>query len=45
MSSGLWRVRPARSADLPAVLELARLTGGGFTNLPMDEAALARRLA
>ena len=42
---GEWRVRPARAADLPAVLELARLTGGGFTNLPMDEAALARRLA
>jgi arginine N-succinyltransferase len=43
--NNLWRVRPASSADLPAVLELARLTGGGFTNLPMDEAALARRLA
>ena len=43
--TGLWRVRPARMEDLPAVLELARLTGGGFTNLPMDETALARRLA
>ncbi|WP_156254511.1 arginine N-succinyltransferase [Sandarakinorhabdus oryzae] len=42
---GLWRVRPARMDDLPAVLELARLTGGGFTNLPQDEGALARRLA
>jgi len=42
---GEWRVRPARAADLPAVLELAKLTGGGFTNLPQDEGALARRLA
>lgn len=42
--AGLWRVRPARRDDLPAVMALARLTGGGFTNLPPDEAALARRL-
>lgn len=41
----LWRVRPARGDDLPAILELAHLTGGGFTNLPADEASLARRLA
>lgn len=40
-----WRVRPARGSDLPAILDLAQLTGGGFTNLPADEAALARRLA
>jgi hypothetical protein len=40
-----WRVRPARAADLPALMDLARLTGGGFTNLPADEAALAERLA
>ena len=43
--SDLWRVRPARSSDLPAILELAQLTGGGFTNLPADADALARRLA
>jgi arginine N-succinyltransferase len=43
--SGLWRVRPARSGDLPAIFDLAQRTGGGFTNLPADEAALARRLA
>lgn len=43
--SGFWRVRPARASDLPAVLDLARLTGGGFTNLPPDEGALAKRLA
>ena len=40
-----WRVRAARGADLPALMDLARLTGGGFTNLPPDEAALAERLA
>ncbi|WP_372917365.1 arginine N-succinyltransferase [Sandarakinorhabdus sp.] len=45
IAPGQWRVRPARAADLPAVLELAKLTGGGFTNLPPDEAALARRIA
>jgi arginine N-succinyltransferase len=42
--TGLWRVRASRPDDLPAVLALARLTGGGFTNLPPDEASLARRL-
>jgi arginine N-succinyltransferase len=41
---GLWRVRPAHADDLPAVLALARLTGGGFTNLPPDAEALARRI-
>ena len=40
----LWRVRAARPDDLDAVLALARLTGGGFTNLPPDADALARRL-
>ena len=40
-----WRVRAACSADLPALLDLANLTGGGFTNLPADEPALAERLA
>jgi arginine N-succinyltransferase len=42
--AGLWRVRPARRDDLDAVLALARLTGGGFTNLPPDAEALSRRL-
>jgi arginine N-succinyltransferase len=41
----LWRVRPARIDDLPAILALAQITGGGFTNLPADETALAKRLA
>ena len=45
MIGGQWRVRPARADDLPAVLDLARLTGGGFTNLPADADALARRIA
>jgi arginine N-succinyltransferase len=40
-----WHVRAARAADLPALLELAQLTGGGFTNLPADAPALAARLA
>ena len=40
-----WRVRAARRSDLPALLELAQLTGGGFTNLPADAPALAERLA
>lgn len=40
-----WRVRAARSADLPALFDLAMLTGGGFTNLPADTDALAERLA
>ena len=40
-----WRVRAARSTDLPALLDLAKLTGGGFTNLPADAPALAERLA
>ena len=45
IAPGSWRVRPARAADLPAILELAKLTGGGFTNLPADEGSLARRIA
>ncbi len=37
-------VRPARMADLPRVLELAKGTGGGMTTLPPDEAALAEKI-
>ncbi|MFN7173780.1 MAG: arginine N-succinyltransferase [Thermaurantiacus tibetensis] len=40
-----WQVRTARADDLPALVALAQMTGGGFTNLPQDEAALAARLA
>ncbi|MCS6987318.1 MAG: arginine N-succinyltransferase [Sphingomonadaceae bacterium] len=38
------RVRPGRPTDLEAVAGLARLTGGGFTNLPSGRAALAERI-
>ncbi|PZN96790.1 MAG: arginine N-succinyltransferase [Alphaproteobacteria bacterium] len=40
-----WRVRAASGADIDALLELAAMTGGGFTNLPQDRGALAARLA
>jgi arginine N-succinyltransferase len=40
-----WHVRAARGGDLDALHEFALLTGGGFTNLPMDKGALAERLA
>jgi arginine N-succinyltransferase len=40
-----WQVRPARMADLDGLAALAALTGGGFTNLPNDRAAMAERVA
>ena len=39
-----FRVRPAGSADLGAIYEMAKLTGGGFTNLPADKGSLAVKL-
>ncbi|PKP92915.1 MAG: arginine N-succinyltransferase [Alphaproteobacteria bacterium HGW-Alphaproteobacteria-14] len=39
-----FRLRAARSADLEALYEMAKLTGGGFTNLPPDRAALKGKL-
>ena len=36
-------VRPVRSADLPALMELALSTGAGLTTLPANEARLAHR--
>lgn len=39
-----WHVRAARPSDIDALLELAKLTGGGFTNLPADRDSLAWRL-
>lgn len=39
-----WRVRPASIADLDGFVELAMMTGGGFTSLPQDRDALAHRL-
>ena len=40
-----YRVRPARGDDFPAIYEMAKLTGGGFTNLPPDRATLVEKLA
>jgi arginine N-succinyltransferase len=37
-------VRPVRSADLPALFQLARSTGAGLTTLPANEARLAHRV-
>jgi arginine N-succinyltransferase len=37
-------IRPARAADLQPMYEMAKLTGGGFTNLPPERAALAAKL-
>ena len=40
-----FRVRPARADDFAAIYEMAKLTGGGFTNLPPDRATLVAKLA
>lgn len=39
-----FRLRAAHSDDIEPLYEMAKLTGGGFTNLPADRAALARKL-
>ncbi|MDT9597895.1 arginine N-succinyltransferase [Sphingosinicella rhizophila] len=39
-----FRVRPASSDDLQAIYEMAKLTGGGFTNLPPDRTTLLAKL-
>ncbi len=38
-------IRPSRPGDLEALYEMAKLTGGGFTNLPPDRAALTAKLS
>ncbi|MBY0423095.1 MAG: arginine N-succinyltransferase, partial [Parvularculaceae bacterium] len=38
-------MRPVRDSDFPAVHALARQSGGGMTNLPMDEATLRAKIA
>ena len=38
------RIRAARSSDLGALYDLAKLTGGGFTNLPADYATLEKKM-
>ena len=40
-----FRIRAARAADLQALYEMAKLTGGGFTNLPPERDALRAKLA
>ena len=40
-----FRVRPASPDDFAAVYEMAKLTGGGFTNLPADKGTLVDKLA
>lgn len=39
-----FRLRAASTGDLEHLYEMAKLTGGGFTNLPPDRAALTRKL-
>ena len=39
-----FRIRPATDADLPHLYEMAKLTGGGFTNLPADRTSLVAKL-
>ncbi|MEO1489938.1 MAG: arginine N-succinyltransferase, partial [Pseudomonadota bacterium] len=38
------RLRAARLSDLEHLYEMAKLTGGGFTNLPADRKALSAKL-
>ena len=39
-----FRIRPAGPSDLKHLYEMAKLTGGGFTNLPADRRALTAKL-
>ena len=39
-----FRIRAARDSDLQHLYEMAKLTGGGFTNLPPDRKALTAKL-
>ena len=40
-----FRVRPVRGDDYSAIYKMAKLTGGGFTNLPPDKTTLVAKLA
>ncbi|CAN5206088.1 arginine N-succinyltransferase [soil metagenome] len=40
-----FRVRPACADDYQAIYKMAKLTGGGFTNLPPDRVTLVNKLA
>jgi arginine N-succinyltransferase len=39
-----FRVRPASGDDFQSIYEMAKLTGGGFTNLPPDRGTLVDKL-
>jgi arginine N-succinyltransferase len=39
-----FRIRPAGKDDFQQLYEMAKLTGGGFTNLPPDKGALVDKL-
>ena len=39
-----FRIRAARQSDLRSFYNLAKLTGGGFTNLPAEKATLEAKL-
>ena len=39
-----FRVRPVRNEDFESVYEMAKLTGGGFTNLPPDRGTLVEKI-
>lgn len=39
-----FRIRPARPGDFDAIYEMAKMTGGGFTNLPADRDTLIGKL-
>ncbi len=39
-----FRIRAARTTDLQPLYEMAKLTGGGFTNLPADRKSLTAKL-
>ena len=40
-----FRVRPRAGDDFRAIYQMAKLTGGGFTNLPADRDTLVEKLA
>lgn len=40
-----FRVRAANADDFRAIYQMAKLTGGGFTNLPADRGTLVSKLA
>jgi arginine N-succinyltransferase len=40
-----YRVRPATVDDFDAIYEMAKLTGGGFTNLPADKGTLVNKIS